>query len=123
MDAKTLTNLETGKINTMYDIVEDILTKTSGGTICEGENFEKFFTPYMLCRYLSMRAELHQYAEYLSFINSMNSLSNRRFYKLAYNLVPKTDDTWIAYIKKSNKIEKQELQKIQPQIETSLFNL
>lgn len=83
----------------MFEIIFNILTKCSN-TLYNAERFKESFSPFMLCRYLSMRNDLFPYAEYLSTVYSTSKLSNVNFYKLAYSLIPKQDNTFIKYIKK-----------------------
>ena len=94
--------LESNEIIAMYEIVINILLKYSD-TLYLADNFNSLFTPYILCRYLSMKTSLMPYAEYLNTINSTSKLSNVEFYKLAYALIPKQKNSFIKYIKKIEK--------------------
>lgn len=55
----------------------------------------------MLCRYLSMKEELIQYAEYLNILQRV--LTYEQFYILAYKVIPKQKFGYIKYIGKSEK--------------------
>ena len=85
--------------NVMYAIVFNVLLKCSD-TLYNADRFKELFSPFMLCRYLSMREDLFFYAEYLSSVYSTAKLSNVDFYKLAYRLIPKQRSSFIKYIKK-----------------------
>lgn len=94
--------LESNEVFAMYEIVINILAKYSDN-LYVSENFNSLFTPFILCRYLSMKNELIPYAEYLSTVYSTSKLTNVEFYKLAYALIPKQKNSFIRYIKKSEK--------------------
>ena len=83
----------------MFEILINILSKSSD-TLYEAERFKETFSPFILCRYLSMRDDLIPYAEYLSTVFSISKLSNEEFYKLAYQLIPKQKNMFIKYLKK-----------------------
>ena len=83
----------------MFEIIFNILSKCSD-TLYNADRFKENFSPFLLCRYLSMRSDLFPYAEYLSTVYSTSKLSNINFYKLAYRLIPKQNNTFIRYIKK-----------------------
>ena len=83
----------------MFNIIINILTKSSD-TLYEADRFKEIFSPFLLCRYLSMRVDLFPIAEYLSTVFSTAKLSNIDFYKLAYQLVPKQNNIFIRYLKK-----------------------
>ena len=93
--------IQSGDINTFFDCLSDILLKYSGGELIHAENFKKCFSPYMLCRYLSMKLDLLYYAEYLNMLQGV--LTNEQFYLLAYKLIPKQRSGYIKYIKKADK--------------------
>lgn len=117
--------LESNEFSAMYELVADVLMKVSGGNLDKCESFQKLFSPYLLCRYLSMRDDLIAYAHLLNTINTNSKLTNAQFYKLAYNLVPKQRNGFIKYIKKP---EKKKTIKEDDQIsnidqKTSLFDL
>jgi hypothetical protein len=94
--------LESNEVFAMYEIVINILAKYSKNLYL-ADNFNTLFSPFILCRYLSMKNELLPYAEYLSTVYSTSKLSNVEFYKLAYALIPKQRNSFIRYIKKSEK--------------------
>ena len=83
----------------MFNIILNILTKSSD-SLYEADRFKEIFSPFLLCRYLSMRDDLFPFAEYLSTVFSTSKLSNIEFYKLAYQLVPKQNNIFIRYLKK-----------------------
>lgn len=83
----------------MFNIIINILTKCSDN-LYNADRFKESFSPFLLCRYLSMRSDLFPYAEYLLTVYSTSKLSNINFYKLAYRLIPKQNNTFIRYIKK-----------------------
>jgi hypothetical protein len=94
--------LESNEFSAMYEVVIDICMKYSG-RLYQADNFEKVFSPYILCRYISMRTNLIEYANILNMINSTAKLSKKQFYVLAYNLIPKQTNSFIKYIKKKEK--------------------
>lgn len=79
--------IQNGEINSFFDILTDILLKYSNGMLYKHPNFKKYFSSYMICRYLSMKESLITYAEYLDLIQ--NVLSSEQLYQLAYKLIPK----------------------------------
>lgn len=93
--------IKSGDISTFFDCLSDILLKYSGGELINAENFKKCFSPYMLCRYLSMKSDLIEYAEYLNYLQGV--LTAEQFYILAYKLIPKQKTGYIKYIKKADK--------------------
>lgn len=95
--------IDSGEISYMYEIVTDICMKYSDGKLCDFENFDKVFSKFLLCRYLSMRKSFIEYSNYLNILNSKDILDNKQFYKLAYNLIPKQSNAFIKYIKKAAK--------------------
>lgn len=102
MKDETRLKLESHQFDLMWELVLDILLKISGKLFLS-ENFEKIFSPYILCRYLSMNTRLIDYAIYLNSVNSNSNLSKEQFYKLAYSIVPKQQNSYIKYIKKIKK--------------------
>ena len=101
-DDETRLKLESHQFDLMWELVLDILLKISGKLFLS-ENFEKIFSPYILCRYLSMNTRLIDYAIYLNSVNSNSNLSKEQFYKLAYSIIPKQQNSYIKYIKKIKK--------------------
>jgi hypothetical protein len=93
--------IKNGEITSFFDCLADILLKYSGGELVKSELFSKYFSSYMLCRYLSMRTTLLPYAEFLNFYQT--SLTPEQLYKLAYSFVPKQKSGYIKYIKKLKK--------------------
>ena len=96
--------LESNEFSAMYEIVIDICMKYSG-RLYEADNFEKIFSPFILCRYISMKYQLKDYANILNHINSTAKLSKKQFYIFAYNLIPKQTNSFIKYIKKKERKE------------------
>jgi hypothetical protein len=94
--------LESNEFSAMFELVIDICMKYSG-QLYLSENFEKLFSPYILCRYISMRHSLIGYANILNQVNSTSKLSKKQFYIFAYNLIPKQTNSFIKYIKKKEK--------------------
>ena len=70
--------LESNEFSTMYEIVIDICMKYSG-RLYEADNFEKIFSPFILCRYISMKYQLKDYANILNHINSTAKLSKKQY--------------------------------------------
>lgn len=125
MDKELLLKLKSNEFSAMYELVADILLKVSGN-LDKAQDFEKLFSPYLLCRYLSMKTELIEYAKVLSAINSNSKLDKSKFYKLAYALVPKQRSSFIKYIKKKEKKAKEkesEINRSSIKTETNLFDL
>lgn len=98
--------IESNEISAMYEIVINMLMKYSED-LYKAENFDKLFIPYILCRYISMKQNLMPIAEYLSKVNSTAKLSKVQFYKLAYKLIPKQQNSFIKYILKKEKNKKE----------------
>ena len=124
MDNETISKLKSNEFSAMWEVMLDILLKVSG-TLYKNPEFQKIFSPFLLCRFLSMRPDLFRYAELLNTINSNSKLTNEQFYKLAYELIPKQRNGFIKYIKK---IKKQKEEKINEEIniikeKSSLFDL
>lgn len=94
--------LESNEFSAMFELVIDICMKYSG-ELYKSENFEKLFSPYILCRYISMRHNLIDYANILNIVNSTSKLSKKQFYIFAYKLIPKQSNSFIKYIKKKEK--------------------
>lgn len=94
--------LESNEVLAMYEIVINVLAKYSDDLFL-ADNFNTIFSPFIMCRYLSMKSDLLPYAEYLSTVYSTSKLSNVEFYKLCYQLIPKQNNHFIKYIKKSGK--------------------
>ena len=105
MSKESILRLKSNDISAMWEIVENILLKVSDN-LYEAENFNKIFSPFLLCRYISMRKDLLGYAVILSQVNSCSKLTNEEFYKFAYELIPKQSNDFIKYIKKQKKEEK-----------------
>ena len=115
--------IESNEISAMYEIVINILMKYSDN-LYQAENFDKLFIPYILCRYISMKQNLIPIAEYLSKVNSTAKLTKEQFYKLAYNLIPKQQNSFVKYILKKEKNKKEINNNNENNIlENSLFNL
>ena len=102
--------IETGQCDNFFEILTDILTKVSGGNLYKTcPKFNSLFTPYMLCRYLSMKKNLMIYGEVINQLwmrNGVEILSKEQVYTLAYQLIPKQKSGFIAYIKKPEKKNK-----------------
>lgn len=94
--------LESNEVHAMFEIVINILSKYSDN-LYKADNFNSIFSPFLLCRFLSMKNNLLPYAEYLSTVYSTSKLSNIDFYKLSYALIPKQNNSFIKYIKKKEK--------------------
>lgn len=94
--------LKSNDFDAMWELVVDILTKISG-KLDQCEKFQTVFSPYILCRYISMREDLMQYADLLNTFNSNSKLTNAQFYHLAYQLIPKQRNCYVKYIKKIEK--------------------
>ena len=115
--------IESNEISAMYEIVINILMKYSDN-LYQAENFDKLFIPYILCRYISMKQNLMPIAEYLSKVNSTAKLTKEQFYKLAYNLIPKQQNSFVKYILKKEKNKKEINNNNENNIlENSLFKL
>lgn len=90
---------ESKEIDSFFDCLADILLKVSGGNLYTYNGFKKYFSKVMICRYLSMKSTLMDYAEYLNKVQY--NLSNEQFYILVYNLIPQQKTGYIKYIKKN----------------------
>lgn len=87
-----------GEISSFFDCLSDILLKYSNGELINAPDFKKHFSPYMLCRYLSMKTSLIKYAEYLNMLQTR--LTAEQIFLLAYKLIPKQSSGFIKYLKK-----------------------
>lgn len=94
-----------------FDVMSDILLKKSGGTLTESMTFKKSMSPYMLCRYLSMRDDLILYAALLQ--KYLGVLTDEQIYKWAYDHVPKQKSGFIKYITKPKKEKKKKNEMIE----------
>lgn len=123
MTDETLIKLEEDRFDTMWELVSDVLLKISG-KLDKAEKFQKVFSPYMLCRWLSMRQELMPYVDLLNTINTNSGLTNQQFYKLAYQLIPRQKNDYIKYIKKAPHVKKEEndINSID-EVQTSIFDI
>ena len=90
---------ESKEIESFFDCLADILLKISGGNLYTYNGFKKHFSKVMICRYLSMKQSLMDYAEYLNKVQY--NLTNEQFYILVYNLIPQQKTGYIKYIKKN----------------------
>lgn len=102
---ETKERIESGVITSFFDCLSDLLLKYTDGKLhIISSDFNKHFSRFMVCRYLSMRTNLVNIAEYL---NSMQTiLTNEQFYVLAYKLIPKQSSAFIKYIKSAKQKEK-----------------
>ena len=98
--------------NGFYNILDDILTKKSGGTLCDVYSFKSTFSPFMLARYLSMRVDLVKFSEIINMLNSGSGLSSEQIYKWAYKNIPKQKFPFIKYISKKKKDKKNKNEEI-----------
>ena len=66
--------IKNGDIDSFFDCLADILLKFSGGTLHQTcQNFNKYFSPYMICRYISMKPQLIEFAEVLNQLQTVLS--------------------------------------------------
>lgn len=79
--------IQSGDIVNFFDCLTDILLKYSNGELIKSKDFKKHFSSYMLCRYISMKEDLIDYAEYLNLLQT--KLTPEQLYILAYKLIPK----------------------------------
>jgi len=109
-----------------FEIYENVIMKYND-ELYKADNFDKLFSQYMLCRFLSMKNDLIQYAVYLETILSNSNLTKKQFYQLAYKLVPKQRNGFIKYIKKPEKVEKPKFEinntENEINVNNSLFNI
>ena len=91
------------EIDNFFDCMSDLLLKLTNGKLYKSNDFDKHFSPFMVCRYLSMSKHLLPYAEYLNTVQTI--LDKKCFYQLAYSLIPKQKSSFIRYIKKPKKIK------------------
>ena len=114
------------QFSSMYDVNLDILLKLSGGRLHYADNFNKVFSGFLLCRYLSMDRKLISYACALSTISSSGVLTSEELYRLAYQMIPKNESEYISkYIKKAKgekKSSKDEEDELKPRKEMSIQN-
>lgn len=121
---QTKVKIQTGQIDNFFDILSDILLKISGGILYKNSKFNKVFSAYMLCRYISMKKELLEYAMILNQLQTI--VSPERLYQIAYKIIPKQKYGYIPYIKKNKeKIKKkeEEINIKDNQVKMSIFDL
>ena len=112
----------------MYDVNLDIMLKLSGGKLHLADNFSKVFSPFLLCRYISMNKRYIEHACTLNTISSSGVLSPEEFYKLAYRIMPESDEKFVAkYIKKDKdkKMKKdfEEISQKELEVKNCIFDL
>lgn len=96
------TRIEVDNIKGFSDIYADILLKISGGTLYKSNMF-KSFTPYIFCRFLSMKPQLRDYA--ILFNQLQTILTPKQIYIMAYKYIPQQKNPFTAYIKKKKNQE------------------
>lgn len=84
----------------IYDIVRDIISDKIGD-LSLMPSFDKVFSSYMVARYLSMRPEYLEYAEWVNKYGAI--LSNDAVYKYLVRHVPRSDSGYVDYIKRKKK--------------------
>lgn len=90
---------------TIYDILKDIIT-TKSGELYDDVEFEKVYNPFMITRYLSMDARFVKYINELNIYYAMNkNMSKTQHYMYLITTIPKSNNSFIKYIKKSNNSE------------------
>ncbi len=109
-----LYKIEHLEIDSFFDCMSDLLLKLTDGKLNKSIDFEKYFSPYMVCRYLSMNIKLLPYAEYLNTVQT--TLTKNEFYSLAYYLIPKQKSAFIRYIKKNKKNKEETIKEEIPSI-------
>jgi hypothetical protein len=82
----------------IFDIINDLLKEKTGKLHLERE-FKKEFNVYGLCKWLSMRPDLIEYADFIN--TNSKVLSQTDIYLALTTMIPKTPKTFIKYIKKS----------------------
>lgn len=85
----------------IYDIIDDILLKKSGGVLHTTEEFNKSMSVYMVCRYLSMKSTTIVYATLLNKYQS--TLTPSQVYTWLYDIIPKQHSGFIPYLKRQAK--------------------
>jgi hypothetical protein len=117
--------IKNGDIDSFFDCLADILLKFSGGTLHQTcQNFNKYFSPYMICRYISMKPQLIEFAEVLNQLQTV--LSFEDFYKVAYSIIPQQRSGYIKYIKKlkaKEAVNNEEIINNDNTIKSTLFDL
>lgn len=106
-----LYKIEHLEIDSFFDCMSDLLLKLTNCKLYMSNDFDKYFSPYMVCRYLSMNKNLLSYAEYLNSVQTI--IDKKRFYILAYSLIPKQKSSFIRYIKKPKKQTDDNTSKVQ----------
>jgi len=85
----------------LFDVLNDIMMKRSGGKLHETEGFDKVMSTYMVCRYLSMRQSTNIYGTLLN--KYQGTLSPSQVYLWLYDTVPKQTSGFIPYLKRQKK--------------------
>jgi hypothetical protein len=86
----------------IFDILGDII-RDKTGNLCKDAEFDKAFIPFMVNRYLSMRPE---FLETISeCIRIGDKLSKEQYYKLLVSSIPRSNNAYCAYIKKTKNKE------------------
>ena len=70
------------EIDNFFDCMSDLLLKLSNGKLYKSNDFDKHFSPYMVCRYLSMNKNLLPYAEYL---NTVQMILDKKCFVILYS--------------------------------------
>lgn len=81
----------------MFDIIKDILSKTSNGKLHHKPDFDHAFNKYVIIRYLSMKPELSSVVDFCNMHQAR--LTNQQMYVYLYQSVPKQRNGFITYIK------------------------
>jgi len=82
----------------LFYVLNDVLTKKSGGKLHESPDFRSAWSTFMVTRYLSMRDSLVPYAVIMNKFNG--TMSQEQSYKWLYANVPKQANAFIKYVSK-----------------------
>jgi len=93
-------------MKSFFDVLKDILTKQSGGTLHLKQNFDSVFSTFMITRYLSMDDSLIEYANQLNKLQQ--TLTSAQVYQWCYANIPKRKNPYIRYISKPKKDKKKD---------------
>jgi hypothetical protein len=82
---------------TIFDCLKEIIT-TKRGDLCDHPDFNKTWSTFMVCRYLSMDSRFFDISQTAN--RMQGSLSNEQVYTFLVKHIPKQRSSYIKYITK-----------------------
>jgi hypothetical protein len=87
----------TNKKLTIYEYLKDIYT-TKSGTLCDRDDFNNTFVPYIIIRFISMRKDSLHVAALAN--HYQTSMTKKQMYKFLVATVPHSKNSFVKYIAK-----------------------